>query len=47
MRKVSDTKCRENQNEYFMLNNVFPKNHTVCEINVGKYGRCRQVTEDT
>jgi len=25
MRNIADKRCRENQNAYFMINNVFPK----------------------
>ena len=32
MRNVSDKSCRENQNTYFALNNLFSENSTVCGI---------------
>jgi hypothetical protein len=32
MRNVLDASCRENQNTYFIFNNVFPEKHTVYEI---------------
>jgi hypothetical protein len=32
MRNVLDKSCRENKNTYFMLNNFYFANRTVCEI---------------
>ena len=32
MRNTLEKSCRENENTYFMFNNFFPENHTVCGI---------------
>jgi hypothetical protein len=32
MRNTLEKNCRENENTYFMFNNFFPENHTVCGI---------------
>jgi len=42
---VSD-KCIEDQNTYLMFNPVFPQNCGFFFLNVGKYGRARQVIDD-
>jgi hypothetical protein len=46
MENDSDKNCRENQNTYFMLNNVFgKKNLAVCEIMREKHGKTGQATD--
>ena len=47
IRNVSNTCCRENQNTYFMFNNVFfPTNWWRLWDNLEKYGTTRQTTGD-
>jgi hypothetical protein len=38
MRNISDKTCREYLNAHLLLNNFFPENRAVYEINVEKYG---------
>ena len=45
LRNVSDKTCRENQNTFY-FQWLFPKYCAVCEINVKKYCRAGQATED-
>jgi hypothetical protein len=44
MRNVSGKSCRENQNTYFVLNNVFPKIMPLW-VNAEKCGRAGQATD--
>jgi hypothetical protein len=45
MRNVFRQNCRENQNTHFVFSNVF-KNHTVFLVNVEKYDRTGEVTDE-
>jgi len=44
MKNVSDKSCKENQNTYFMLNNLFFRKSCPLRNNVKKYCRAGQVT---
>ena len=46
VRNVSDKRCIENENTYFMLNNFFPGKSCCWWDNVGKYCTARQATEE-
>ena len=47
MKNVPDQSCTENQNTHFKFNNFFLiENRAVYEINVEKYGRAGQATDD-
>ena len=45
-RNISNKSCTENQNAYFIFNNVFPKPCRLLD-NVEKYGRARQAKDDS
>ena len=42
MKNILNENCRENQNTYFMLNNIFFKKSCSLRDNVEKYGGARE-----